>query len=245
MKIAVLSGKGGTGKTLVSVNLAALATNSIYMDCDVEEPNGHLFFNPENIESSPVLVKIPLVDQELCTGCQECVEFCKFHSLAYVKERLILFEDSCHSCGGCILFCPHKALSKGERIIGNISRGRSGTTSVISGVLNPGEVSGVPIIDQMFQDPGLENELLIIDSPPGSDCLAMESIKNVDYCVLVAEPTIFGLHNLEMICQLVELFNLPFGLVINKLVDNNNIIEDFARAHKIKILASLAYDKDL
>jgi MinD superfamily P-loop ATPase len=112
MRIAVLSGKGGTGKTLVSVNLAAAAKASTYIDCDVEEPNGHLFFKPEGVQVEEISVKIPKVDNELCNGCRKCVEFCKFNALAYIKNKLIVFDDVCHSCGGCILVCPERALTE-------------------------------------------------------------------------------------------------------------------------------------
>ena len=122
MRIAVLSGKGGTGKTLVSVNLAAAAKISTYIDCDVEEPNGHLFFKPENIQEEEVHVRIPKVDGKLCNGCRKCVDFCKFNALAYIKDKLIIFEDICHSCGGCILLCPEKALTEKEKVIGKIQK---------------------------------------------------------------------------------------------------------------------------
>ena len=245
MKIAVLSGKGGTGKTFVSVNLATVASKAAYIDCDVEEPNGHLFFKPNNMNTKEVSVKIPLVNRELCNGCQECVKFCKFNALAYVQKNLIFFHDTCHSCGGCILFCPNKALSEKERVIGKIEKGRSDNITVITGTLNTGEVSGTPIIGQILKDECINEDLVIIDCPPGSDCIAMESIKDVDYCVLVAEPTIFGLHNLKMVYELVKLFNKPFGVVINKSLENNNLIEKFCITNKINILTKIPFDKKL
>ena len=139
MKIAVLSGKGGTGKTLVSVNLAAIAKASTYIDCDVEEPNGHLFFKPEGVQVKEISVKIPKVDHELCNGCRKCVDFCNFNALAYIKNKLIVFDDVCHSCGGCILVCPVRALSEKAKVIGKVQKGVSGEVVVWTGVLNTGE----------------------------------------------------------------------------------------------------------
>ena len=146
MNIAVLSGKGGTGKTLVSVNLAAAAKNSVYVDCDVEEPNGHLFFKPENIREEKISVKIPAVENKLCSGCRQCVDFCKFNALAYVKDKLIIFDDICHSCGGCVMLCPEKALTEKHKAIGKLQKGISGGVKVYTGILNAGEASGIPII---------------------------------------------------------------------------------------------------
>lgn len=135
MMIAVLSGKGGTGKTLVSVNLAAAANKSIYIDCDVEEPNGHLFFKPVDVQEEEVSVKIPVVNDELCNGCRKCVDFCEFNALSYIKDKLIIFEDICHSCGGCVLLCPEKALTEKDKVIGKIQKGMSGNVHVNTGIL--------------------------------------------------------------------------------------------------------------
>lgn len=146
MKIAVLSGKGGTGKTLVSVNLASVAVHSTYVDCDVEEPNGALFFKPIDLEEERVSVKIPVVDHDRCNGCRECVEFCKFNALAFINKKVKVFETICHSCGGCTLVCPEKAIHETEKVIGHIEEGKSQDVRVITGILNTGEETGVPII---------------------------------------------------------------------------------------------------
>ena len=145
MKIAVLSGKGGTGKTLISVNMAVVAKNATYIDCDVEEPNGRLFFKPQKVISKDVAVKIPVVDKELCNGCRTCVDFCEFNALAYINKKLIIFEEICHSCGGCVLFCPEKALWEKDKPIGKIEIGTSQNVTVATGILNTGEASGVSV----------------------------------------------------------------------------------------------------
>ena len=152
MKIAVLSGKGGTGKTMVAVNLAAVADYAVYVDCDVEEPNGHLFFKPDKVEKKDICLKIPKVDDSRCNACKICVEFCKFNALALIGNKLLVFEELCHSCGGCVFLCPEKALSEKEKVIGKIQKGLSGDVLVNSGFLNTGEVSGVPIINELLRE---------------------------------------------------------------------------------------------
>lgn len=245
MKIAILSGKGGTGKTLLSVNMAAMAKDSTYIDCDVEEPNGHLFFKPEELIKEKVTVKIPLVDMELCNGCRKCVEFCKFNALAYINNRLLVFEDICHSCGGCVLVCPEKALWEKDEIIGEIQKGRWGNVNILSGILNIGVPSGVPIIDRLLNDIPKDGGTVIVDCPPGSACIVMESIKDADYCVLVAEPTLFGVHNLNMVYELVKLFKKPHGVVLNKCVEGENPAEEFCIKNNIKILGKIPFDNKL
>ncbi len=318
MNIAVLSGKGGTGKTLISVNLAAASEAAVYMDCDVEEPNGHLYFKPDNVTEKEVTVKIPHVDPALCNGCRQCVDFCKFNALAYIRDNLIIFDEICHSCGGCVMLCPEKALSEKNKVIGKIQIGISDNVEVHTGLLNIGEPSGVPIIKKMLEDQRCRDqnpaqalagsrysgcqdqrcrdqdpaqalagsrhsgcqdlryrdkdpaqaladsryskskdqiysdkksiqtqELTLIDCPPGTACMVMESIQDADYCILVAEPTVFGLHNLELVYQLVILFNKPFGVVLNKCLGDDHPVEAFCEKRNIPILARLPFDAEL
>lgn len=244
MNIAVLSGKGGAGKTLLSVNLSEVAEDSTYIDCDVEEPNGHLFFKPENISIDNISVKVPVVNNDLCNGCRICVDFCKFNALAYT-DKLLVFDDICHSCGGCMMFCPNGALSEREKVIGKVQKGKSNGVNVISGILNIGEPSGVPIIKELLNHIDEDKYHNIIDCPPGSACVVMESIKDSDYCVLVSEPTVFGGHNLNMIYELVKLFNKPHGVVINKYTTKDNPVEKFCKEKNIKILDRIPFDKEL
>ena len=246
MRIAVLSGKGGTGKTLVSVNLAAIAKASTYIDCDVEEPNGHLFFKPEEIQEEEISVKIPKVNNELCNGCRKCVDFCKFNALAYIKNKLIVFDEVCHSCDGCIMLCPEKALTEKEKLIGKVQKGTSDEVTIYTGILNTGEASGIPIIKKLLAEENLKaNKQTFIDCPPGSACIVMESIKDADYCILVAEPTLFGVHNLNMVYELVKLFNKPFGVVLNKCLEEENPAEKFCLEKNIEILDRIPFDTNL
>lgn len=243
MKIAVLSGKGGTGKTFCSVNLAAVAKDSSYIDCDVEEPNGHLFFKPVNISKTDVTVDVPVVDKNKCNGSRDCVEFCKFNALAYINGEVIVFEDICHSCGGCKLVCPEGAISEKKKRIGKIEKGVSGGTKVVTGILDIGEITGVPVINQLLEGELKLEGTQVIDCPPGSSCSVMESIEDADYCVLVAEPTIFGTHNLNMVYELAKLFDKPLGVVINKYIDASNIVEEFCKRNNIEILERIPFDE--
>lgn len=247
MKIAVLSGKGGTGKTFVAVNLAAAAGRSLYVDCDVEEPNGHLFFKPQNLTEKSVSVPIPVVDANLCTGCRTCVSFCKYNALAFIGNMVKVFDGICHSCGGCMLVCQTRAIAEKQKGIGVTRTGNSGNVTVHSGVLNTGEASGVPVIRRLLDTiAGSPEESVIVDCPPGSACVVMESIKDADFCLLVAEPTVFGAQNLRMVHELVSLFQKPHGVVLNKcLPDGGNPSEDFCRERGVPILGSIPFTPEL
>ena len=214
VKIAVLSGKGGTGKTFVSVNLARVIPNSTYLDCDVEAPNGHLFLTPKQITVEEVCVPLPEVDVKRCIHCRKCVDVCRFNALAWIKENPVRFKDVCHACGGCRLVCPAKAIEEREHPVGVIETGRSGNVLVRTGKMNPGEESGVPIIRKLVEE--IREGVTIIDCPPGSACTVMESVETADICLLVAEPTLFGVHNFKMVQKLVSLLKKPFGVIINK-----------------------------
>lgn len=244
MKIAVLSGKGGAGKTLVAVNLAVAAQRAVYADCDVEEPNGHLFFQPQRIESESVEVDIPVIDFEKCTACRKCVDFCRFNALAMIAGKVMVFEEICHSCGGCQLVCPEKAIHENKRSIGTVQTGDDGDIMVLTGMLNPGEAAGVPIIKEILKKIPSRGKVLI-DCPPGSACSVMESIQEADYCVLVAEPTIFGRDNLAMIHELVTIFEKPAGLLLNKVTEGENPSQSYAKENNLPILGSIPFDREL
>lgn len=246
MRIALLSGKGGTGKTLLSVNLAAVAGQALYLDCDVEEPNGHLFFKPQGIETEEVSVRIPLVDQARCTGCRQCVDFCQFNALAYIKDQLLVFEEICHSCGGCLLVCPEEALTEKDKTIGRIERGRSEGVQVHSGILNPGEESGTPIIDRLLEGQKDWPDLpVFIDCPPGTSCIVMDTIAGADYCLLVAEPTLFGAHNLAMVHELVRLMGKPSAVILNKCQEGDNPSWQYCQEQDLPVIGRIDFDPRL
>lgn len=246
MKIAVLSGKGGTGKTMVAVNLAAVASEVIYLDCDVEEPNGRLFLEPSSTTEKTVKVTIPQIAADLCTGCRLCVDFCRFNALALIEEKAVLFPDVCHPCGGCELLCPSQAVRQQEKVVGYVETGVISNGKIYTGVLKLGEESGVPIIRELLaKSKQAEEKLTIIDCPPGSACVVMESIQDADYCILVAEATIFGAHNLAMVYELTQLFGKPCGVVLNKCFTEVNPSEQFCLEHNIPILERLTYDEEI
>ncbi len=245
IKIAVLSGKGGTGKTFVAVNIASVSPDSTYADCDVEEPNGMLFFKPDQITTQDVNVMVPVFFEDACTGCRECVSFCRFNALSFINQKVTVFDDICHACGGCVLVCPHAALKAGTKSIGRIHQGKSADVTVVSGELNIGEPSGVPIISRINEIVGEQSGFTVIDGPPGSACTVMESINDVNYCVLVAEPTQFGLHNLKMVKELLELKQIPYGVVLNKCTEADNPVEDFCMENSLPVLGRLPFNQTL
>lgn len=245
MKVAVLSGKGGTGKTFVSVNLAAAAGVATYIDCDVEEPNGRLFWKPERLTSKTVAAKLPAFNAEKCMGCRKCVEFCRFNALVYVKSKPMLFSEVCHSCGGCRLVCPSGAVSETEKPVGVVECGESGGVRVVTGCMDLGEASGIPVIKAALAEAPDTGDLTVIDCPPGSACSVMESVQTADYCLLVAEPTAFGLHNFKMVHELVSLLHKPCGAVINKADGEYAALEAFCREHSIPVLCRIPYSEKL
>lgn len=244
MKVAVLSGKGGTGKTFVSVNLAEAQDHGVYVDCDVEEPNGHLFFQPVWLKTDVINRKLPSVNQDLCNGCRVCTDFCKFNALAHIADQILVFEEVCHSCGGCSLFCPQNAISEKDKPVGKIQYGKSLTTTIYTGTMLTKEISGIPVINGLLERIA-HKENVVIDCPPGSACSVMESIKDADYCLLVAEPTIFGSHNLAMVHELVELYKKPYGVVLNKCIEGDNPSKQYCLDNNIPILKEIPFSEKL
>ncbi len=243
MNIAVLSGKGGTGKTTVSTNLA-IAMNANYIDCDVEEPNGFIFLKPDNIKKRDVLTEYPFIVEEKCSLCGKCVNACQFNALAKVKEDIILFEKICHSCGACEVACDKDAITFKKRKVGIVEEGNYKNLKCVRGLLDIGEPMAVPVIRNVLDS--IPEGTNIVDCSPGTSCNVVNSLKYVDGAVLVTEPTKFGLHDLNMAVQLVKKFNIPFGIVINKSnSDEKNEVIDYCMENNIKILAHIPYSKDV
>lgn len=245
MTVAVLSGKGGTGKTFLSVNLAAAAEQAVYIDCDVEEPNGRLFLRPRAVEQRAVTTPLPAFDGARCDGCRRCVDFCRFHALVYVKGKPMVFPDVCHACGGCSLVCPQGAVREEARTVGAVETGARDGIQVVTGILNTGEASAVPVIRAALAAGLGQEDTTIIDCPPGSSCSVMESVAQADYCVLVTEPTAFGLHNLRMVQELVTLLGKPRGVVLNKAEGDYPPLEQFLKETGGIILASIPFSPEL
>ncbi|WP_352404710.1 ATP-binding protein [Sporanaerobacter acetigenes] len=242
MNIAVLSGKGGTGKTTVSTNLA-LASKSNYIDCDVEEPNGFLFLKPEIDKIQKVMIEYPIMDDDKCTACGACVEVCQFNALAKVRKNIVLFEKLCHSCGACQIACKYDAINYEKREIGKIESGEFRDIKCSRGILNIGEPMAVPVIKELLKDLSEENN--IIDCPPGTSCNVVNTLKYADSAILVTEPTKFGLHDLKIAVGVVRMFHIPFGIIINKDDEKENIIRKYSREENIDIIGSIPYRRDI
>ncbi len=247
LRIGVASGKGGTGKTTIAVSLAqALARSGeevAFVDCDVEEPNGHIFLRPQIIESREVAVRVPVIDHDRCTGCGKCREICKYNAIAVVKEKAIVFEDLCHSCGGCALVCPENAISEKEKAIGTVERGKSEEIAFARGVLNVGEPSPTGLIKAVKKS--LKRGITIFDSPPGTSCPVIATVKDCDYCVLVTEPTPFGLYDLDLMVAVAEELDLRSGIVINKDTAWGKEVEKYARGKNIPILMKIPLKREI
>ena len=244
MIISVASGKGGTGKTFVATNLALSIKNAQFLDCDVEEPDGHIFLKPTITESQPVNIPIPQVDQEKCNACGICVKVCQFNALALVKKKVLVFPELCKGCGGCSLLCPQKAIKEVGRPIGVIEKGKAGEIDFIQGRLNVGEAQAVPIIRRLKREIK-KDKIVIIDISPGTSCPMVESIRGSNFCLLVTEPTPFGLHDLKMAVEVVKKLKIPFGVIINRDGIGDKKVEEFCLKNKISVLLKIPYSKEI
>ena len=253
MVISVASGKGGTGKTLVAVNLALSLAHSgrkvQLIDCDVEEPNDHLFLKPEIESSEEVSLLVPRIDESKCNLCRECVDFCAYNARALAGEKVMVFDERCHSCGGCSLLCPEDAVSEEPVIIGKTQCGTARTSSsgqgveFCHGVLDIGEPKATPIIRRIKKEIK-PDRINILDGGPGTGCAVMETVMGADYCVLVTEPTPFGLHDLRMALGMVRELMVPHGVVINKYIPGGGGLDAFCIEKHIPVLMRIPYHRD-
>jgi MinD superfamily P-loop ATPase len=243
MKIAVASGKGGTGKTTVAVGLArALPGNVQLLDCDVEEPNAFLFLNLDEVRSTEHSSLVPRVNADLCTACGLCSRFCEFNALALLKDRVLVFDNLCHGCGGCTIICPEKAIREEARPTGQIVFGQSGPIEHIYGDLNTGEAMAPPLIRAVKRRISKDKEV-ILDSPPGTTCPMVTAVKDADFCLLVTENTPFGLHDLEMAVEVLRDMEMPMGVVINRSDIGRSKVREFCGEKEIPVLLEIPYSR--
>ena len=244
LKIAVASGKGGTGKTLVAINLALSVGADQLLDCDVEEPNDHIFIKPKETRKEPVELLVPEIDETKCTYCHKCAEFCQYNALFIAGETAMVFEQMCHSCGGCTIICPEKAIKEKKRSIGEVIIGKADSVELIFGELNIGEAIAVPIISAV-KGHAKDTGLVILDSPPGSACPVVESVIGADYVIMVTEPTPFGLHDLEVATEVVKQLEIPVGVVVNFAGIGDRGVYDFCARMSIPIIMEIPYDRKI
>lgn len=243
MIIAVASGKGGTGKTTVSVNLASVFDEAIQLlDCDVEEPNVHLFLRGSRLQKEIVSVPVPEVNTALCTACGNCSDFCQFNAIAVAGKTIMVFPELCHSCGGCTLICPRKAIREVDSRIGMIESIQVGQITLVQGRLDVGISSSPPLI-QAVKDKIRPDMHAILDAPPGTSCPAVATVRKTDFVVLVTEPTPFGLHDLKLAVSMTEHLGIPFGVVINRLGIGDNRVHDYCSQKGIPVLLEIPEDR--
>ncbi|MDH4212093.1 MAG: ATP-binding protein [candidate division WOR-3 bacterium] len=244
MVLSVASGKGGTGKTTIATSLALAVGNVQFLDCDVEEPNAHLFIKVRWERSEIVSTPVPEVDESKCDYCGKCAEICAYNSLAVLKDRVLVFPHLCHGCGGCALLCPQRAIREVDREIGKVDRGRVGEMQFIQGKMNVGEVMAPPLVRAVKRNIA-EKKDIIIDAPPGTSCPVIESVRGSDYCLLVTEPTPFGLNDLGLAVEAVRKLDIPFGVVINRANLGDNKVEEYCKNEKIDILMRIPFDRSI
>lgn len=245
MIISIASGKGGTGKTTISTNLALSIPGSVsLLDCDVEEPNAHLFIKPQITSQEVVYTFIPSVDSELCTGCKKCTDICRFNALAVVGTKVIVFPELCHSCGGCMEVCPENALTEDKRELGIVEEGSRGSLQFLQGISRIGEAMSPPLI-KAVRAKAPQVDTTIIDAPPGTSCPVITSMVDTDFVLLVTEPTPFGLHDLILAVEAVKVLGIPCGLVINRADLGYKEVHQYADNEGLPILMEIPFDKSI
>jgi MinD superfamily P-loop ATPase len=250
MIISVASGKGGTGKTTVAVNLALSLEKIQLLDCDVEEPNAHLFLKPRFQNGMKAFIPVPEVDETRCTYCGKCGEVCAYHAIAVLpgsdgrKGSVLIFPHLCHGCGACSLLCPQKAIREVNKEIGEIEMGEKNGIQFIHGRLNIGEAMSPPLIRQVksYIDPA---RTVIIDAPPGTSCPVITAVKGSDFCVLVTEPTPFGLNDLMLAVEVLRKLRIPLGVVINRSDIGDGKVEEYCERENIPVLMKIPFSREI
>ena len=244
MIISFASGKGGTGKTTVATSFALSINDVQLLDCDVEEPNASIFLKPRFEKSEVVSIPIPEIDKSKCDFCGKCAQICAYNALAVLKDSVLIFPHLCHGCGGCSLLCPQQAIKEVDREIGSVEIGKAGNLKFVQGKLNIGEVMSPPIIRAVKKhiDP---HRTVIIDAPPGTSCPVIKAIKMSNFCVLVTEPTPFGLSDLILAVEVVRKMQIPFGVVINRADLGDEKVDTYCKEKNISVLMRIPFDRKI
>lgn len=241
MNLCILSGKGGTGKTTVAVNLAVLM-RACYFDCDVEEPNGFIFLKPNYVSAEDTLVDYPVIDNNKCTLCGQCAKACQYNALATTKKNVMLFSTLCHGCHACEIVCEQKAITYLQRPVGIVEKGERHGVECTRGIMNVGEHMAVPVIRQLLKKLNMSKKN-ILDCAPGTSCNVVNTLRYSDAAVIVTEPTVFGLHDMSIAVELLRQMDIPFAVVINKSQNNDAMIRKYCIENKIKLLGTIPYAK--
>jgi MinD superfamily P-loop ATPase len=245
MIISVASGKGGTGKTTVATNLAVSIGSDIQLlDCDVEEPNAHLFIHPVIEEKKTVYAPVPEIDETKCNFCKKCAQICRFKAIAVINEIVLTFPELCHSCGGCVEVCPEKAITETGRELGVVEIGHRNNLGFIHGRLRIGEAMSPPLIREV-RSHTRSDRVAIIDAPPGTSCPVIAAVRGADFVLLVTEPTPFGLHDLKLAVEAVKLLEIPRGLVINRSDIGDDGVRSYAEKENLPILMEIPFDRGI
>lgn len=244
MIISVASGKGGTGKTTVAVNLALSLENVQLIDCDVEEPNCHIFIKPVIKDRDKVFIPVPQVDAQKCDGCGRCQEVCAYNAVAVVKKKVIIFPELCHGCGSCSYFCPLDAIEEINNEIGIVEAGSKDEIEFIHGKLNTGMMMSPPIIREVKKRID-SKKTVIIDAPPGTSCPVITTIKDTDFVILVTEPTPFGLNDLSLAVEVVRKLGMPYGVVVNRSDLGDKKVDDYCEEENIPVLMRIPFDRKI
>ncbi len=245
MIIAIASGKGGTGKTTIATNLALSINRDVQLiDCDVEEPNCHIFMKPAFTNSESIGVPIPKVDASRCSYCAECGRICQYSAIVVIGKKVLTFPELCHGCGGCSLVCPEEAISETTRELGVVEKGWADGIEFIHGKLRISEAMAPPLIRAVKK--GIDqNKTAIIDAPPGTSCPVIEAVKGSNFCILVTEPTPFGLNDLILAVGVVRILKIPFGVVINQSDIGDQGINEYCQREGIPVLMEIPTDRGI
>jgi len=243
VKLALASGKGGTGKTTLSTALALSARGPVWLlDCDVEEPNCHIFIQPESQRTVPVPVPVPVIDDTKCTGCGACGEICQFNAIVPLGKKTLVFPELCHSCGGCARVCPSGAITEQDIIVGTLEISTRDHVTFVKGQLDVGRAMSGPVIKAVKQFAS-DDHVTVIDCPPGTSCPMIAAVSGVDFVLLVTEPTPFGLHDLRLAVETVRTLGLPFGVAINRSDAGDDRVETYCRDEDIAVMVRIPEDR--